>query len=48
MKKSYVPASLSASDKKKQIKSVKQGTPRPKVAYKARQFDKKIWDKYKT
>lgn len=33
MKKSYVPDSLSASDKKKQIKSIKAGTDRPKVEY---------------
>ena len=31
IKKQYVPASLTKEDKKKQIKSIKEGTDRPKV-----------------
>ena len=34
--KKYVPESLSAEDKKKQIKSIKEGTDRPKVDYKTK------------
>ena len=34
--KTYVPDKLSSSDKKKQIKSIKEGKDRPKVDYKTR------------
>jgi hypothetical protein len=34
--KKYVPASLSASDRKKQIESIKKGTIRPKVDFDSR------------
>lgn len=34
--KKYIPDVLSAADKKKQAKSIKEGTPRPKVAYRKR------------
>lgn len=50
----YVPKSLSPSDKKKQIKSIKEGTDRPKVNYKTKRsswvikfekkYNKKITD----
>ena len=36
MDKKYVPKSLSEKDKKKQIKSIKEGTDRPKVDYKTK------------
>ena len=54
MNKKYVPKSLSESDKKKQIKSIKEGTDRPKVDYKTKRsshvvafekkYNKKITD----
>ena len=34
--KQYVPKSLSAADKKKQIKSIQEGTKRPKVDFKTK------------
>ena len=34
--KQYVPKSLSPADKKKQIKSIKEGTKRPKVDFKSK------------
>jgi len=49
--KKYVPDSLSKEDKKKQIKSIKEGTDRPKVNYKSRRsthvvkFEKKYGHK---
>ena len=53
--KKYVPDSLSEKDKKKQIKSIKEGKKRPKVDYKSRRstfvvkfekkYGKKITDK---
>ena len=51
MNKNYVPKSLSESDKKKQIKSIKEGTDRPKVDYKTKRsshviaFEKKYGEK---
>lgn len=36
MDNKYVPKSLSKKDKEKQIKSIKEGTDRPKVDYKTR------------
>ena len=52
--KKYVPDSLSEKDKKKQIKSIKEGKDRPKVDYKTRRsshvvkfekkYNKKITD----
>ena len=54
MDKKYVPKSLSEKDKKKQIKSIKEKTDRPKVDYKTKRsshviafekkYDKKITD----
>ena len=46
--KKYVPKSLSAEDKKKQKKSIKEGTDRPKVDYKTKRSShvKKFEDKY--
>jgi len=47
----YVPKSLSADDKKKQIKSIKEGKDRPKVDYKTKRsshvvaFEKKYGEK---
>ena len=47
----YVPKSLSESDKKKQIKSIKEGTDRPKTDYKTKRsshvvaFEKKYGEK---
>ena len=47
----YVPKSLSESDKKKQIKSIKEGTDRPKTDYKTNRsshvvaFEKKYGEK---
>ena len=47
----YVPKSLSESDKKKQIKSIKEGTDRPKTDYKKKRssyvvsFEKKYGEK---
>jgi hypothetical protein len=47
----YVPKSLSQSDKKKQIKSIKEGTDRPKTDYKTKRsshvvaFEKKYGEK---
>ena len=47
----YVPKSLSESDKKKQIKSIKEGTDRPKTDYKTQRssyvvsFEKKYGEK---
>ena len=53
--KKYVPDSLSKKDKEKQIKSIKEGTDRPKVNYKTKRsshvvafekkYNKKITDK---
>lgn len=49
--KKYVPDSLSEKDKKKQIKSIKEGTKRPKVDFKSRRsthvakFEKKYGTK---
>ena len=48
--KQYVPDSLSKQDKKKQIKSIREGTKRPKVDFKSKRskyvvaFEKKIWN----
>ena len=36
IKKEYVPSSLSASDRKKQIKSIKDKTERPKVKFESK------------
>lgn len=46
--KKYVPESLSKSDKKKQIKSIKEGKDRPKVDFKTKRssFVVKFEDKY--
>lgn len=47
--KKYVPDSLSQSDRKKQIKSIKEGTDRPKLAsYESKRSSwvKKFEDKY--
>ena len=47
----YVPKSLSEDDKKKQIKSIKEGTDRPKTDYKTKRsshvvaFEKKYGEK---
>ena len=47
----YVPKSLSDKDKKKQVKSIKEGTDRPKVDYKTKRsshvvaFEKKYGEK---
>ena len=47
----YVPKSLSESDKKKQIKSIKEGTDRPKTKYETKRsshvvaFEKKYGEK---
>jgi len=47
----YIPKSLSAEDKKKQIKSIKEKTDRPKVDYKTKRsshvvdFEKKYGEK---
>jgi hypothetical protein len=49
--KKYVPKSLSEEDRKKQIKSIKEGKPRPKVeSFKSKRSSnvKKFEDKYKT
>jgi hypothetical protein len=48
MNKKYVPDSLSAADKKKQEKSIKEGTDRPKVDYESKRstWVKKFEDKY--
>jgi len=51
MNKKYVPESLSEADKKKQIKSIKESTDRPKVDYKTKRsshviaFEKKYGEK---
>jgi hypothetical protein len=51
MNKKYVPDSLSEADKKKQVKSIKEGTDRPKVDYKTKRsshvvaFEKKYGEK---
>jgi hypothetical protein len=44
----YVPKGLSKEDKKKQIKSIKEGKDRPKVEYKTKRSSwvKKFEDKY--
>jgi hypothetical protein len=44
----YVPKTLSKEDKKKQIKSIKEGKDRPKVDYKTKRSShvKKFEDKY--
>jgi hypothetical protein len=49
--KKYVPKSLSEEDRKKQIKSIKEGKPRPKVeSFKSKRSSnvKKFEEKYKT
>lgn len=48
--KQYAPDSLSASDKKKQIKSIKEGKKRPKVDFKSKRSTHvvKFEKKYKT
>lgn len=49
--KQYVPKSLTPADKKKQIKSIKEGKERPKVdSFKSKRsgWAKKFEDKYKT
>lgn len=50
MNEKYVPKSLSETDKKKQIKSIKEGKDRPKVDYKTRRSSHVIAfeKKYKT
>tara|TARA_R110002126_G_scaffold144407_2_gene290525 strand:+ start:1838 stop:2275 length:438 start_codon:yes stop_codon:yes gene_type:complete len=51
--KRYIPDTLSSTDRKKQIKSIFEGTDRPKVNYKERQssytvkFNKKYGGKFK-
>lgn len=51
--KRYIPDSLSATDRKKQIKSIFEGTDRPEVKYRERQssytikFNKKYGNKFK-
>ena len=46
--KKYIPDSLSAKDKKKQAKSIKEGKDRPKVDYKSKRSSwvTKFEDKY--
>lgn len=47
----YIPKSLTPSDKKKQVKSIKEGKDRPKVksfTSKRSNWTKKFEDKYKT
>ena len=49
--KKYVPKSLTEEDRKKQIKSIKEGKPRPKVeSFKSKRSSnvKKFEEKYKT